>query len=285
MKTHRLLLLVMALSVGCSQLPSPNRSLADRVKNRGPLVLSDENPYLASNLFLAREMDRSKEVSGFIRKHGAPAAIAVEGDYFEAVKVRLFYPESRTSYTVEDVGDAHVITGPTPLSSEESRELAQVTRDIQGVPVLTTSVEPAGTTTARLPEGPEENSAPPEGVARRLEKAKHQLAGTGEEPADALSRPATDGPEAEISPKGDLVHYVTYPGETLSMIARWYTGDRANAGRIARINGLQNPDHVSIGDTVVVPKYLLSTTKRLTPRAIEALSATARSERRALDER
>ena len=279
MKTRGLLLLALALSVGCSQLPSPNRSLADRVKNRGPLALSDENPYLASNLFLAREMDRSTEISGFIRKHGAPAAIAVDGEYFEPVKLRLLYPESRTSYTVEDVGDAHIITGPTPLSAEESRELAQSPRDMQGAPVLTSKGESAPPPAATLPEEETESAAPPEGVARRLEKAKHRLSDATERQTEVAPSLPTDGPEAEISPKGDLVHYVTYPGETLSMIARWYTGDRANAGRIARINGLQNPDHLSIGDTVVVPKYLLSTTKRLTPRAIEALTATARSER------
>jgi nucleoid-associated protein YgaU len=74
------------------------------------------------------------------------------------------------------------------------------------------------------------------------------------------SNPAAQG--AEITPQGDLVHYVIYPGETLSIIARWYTHDRANSGRIARINDLKNPDHLEIGDSIIVPSYLLKTQSR-----------------------
>ena len=121
---------------------------------------------------------------------------------------------------------------------------------------------------------------PPAQVAERLERAKSRIAASNPTNAEEYAeyRPS-DGPEAELSPRGDLVHYVTFPGETLSMIARWYTGDRTNAGRIARMNGLPNPDQLRIGDSVVVPKYLLATTKRLTATAVEELAVTAERER------
>ncbi|RIL09841.1 MAG: hypothetical protein DCC75_05645, partial [Proteobacteria bacterium] len=83
------------------------------------------------------------------------------------------------------------------------------------------------------------------------------------------------GQAAELSPKGDLVHYVTYPGETLSNIARWYTFERDNAARIARINDLKNPDQLSPGDTIVIPAYMLKNKVRLSEQALKELQTIA----------
>ncbi len=60
----------------------------------------------------------------------------------------------------------------------------------------------------------------------------------------------------------DIIHQVSYPKETLRMISRWYTDTPRNAGRIARINGIENPDSLKIGQEVRVPGYLL---KRIDP--------------------
>jgi hypothetical protein len=82
---------------------------------------------------------------------------------------------------------------------------------------------------------------------------------------------AVTGPApAELSPKGDLVHYVTYPGETLYMIARWYTYDRENGPRLARINRLNNADRLALGDEIVVPAYMLKNKNRLSEEALKA---------------
>jgi hypothetical protein len=85
----------------------------------------------------------------------------------------------------------------------------------------------------------------------------------------AYSLPAR---EAEISPKGDLVHYVTFPEETLSLVARWYTFDRNNAEKIGRMNQLPTSAPLSIGDTIIVPAYLLKNRSRLSEEAIKALA-------------
>jgi hypothetical protein len=77
--------------------------------------------------------------------------------------------------------------------------------------------------------------------------------------------------KAELTPKGDLVHYVTLQGETLSNIARWYTFDRENAKRLARINELKNPDQLSLGDIVIIPSYLVKNQRRLTESGLAAI--------------
>jgi len=89
-------------------------------------------------------------------------------------------------------------------------------------------------------------------------------------------RESAKGKPAETTPKGDIVHYVTYPGETLSMISRWYTDERENAGRIARINKLARPDKLELGDTVVIPSYLVKNKNRLTESAVKSLVIEAK---------
>ena len=92
--------------------------------------------------------------------------------------------------------------------------------------------------------------------------------------------PGRGSQPAELTPRGDVVHHVTYPGETLSMIARWYTHDRANAGRLARINHLNNPDRLQIGDKIIVPSYLLKNKNRRTPADVRTLQTLAKEELR-----
>ena len=71
------------------------------------------------------------------------------------------------------------------------------------------------------------------------------------------------------------MHYVTFSGETLSILARWYTGDRSNAGKIARINRIADPDKLSTGDTIIIPAYLLRNKNRLTESGVKELGAKA----------
>ena len=75
---------------------------------------------------------------------------------------------------------------------------------------------------------------------------------------------------AELNPKGDIVHYVTYPEETMEKIALWYTGDKNNRGRISRLNKMGG-DTLHIGDVVIIPSYLAKTKLRMTEKGLQAL--------------
>ncbi len=67
-------------------------------------------------------------------------------------------------------------------------------------------------------------------------------------------------PNLQKSASGDLIHTVSFPGETLRIITAWYTGDVNSAGRLARINGIENPNRLVIGQTIRIPRYMLANT-------------------------
>lgn len=57
------------------------------------------------------------------------------------------------------------------------------------------------------------------------------------------------------------IHTVRYSGETLSIIAQWYTGQMSNWEEIARANPGMNPNQIELDDKVVIPRALLKTDK------------------------
>jgi hypothetical protein len=54
-----------------------------------------------------------------------------------------------------------------------------------------------------------------------------------------------------------FIHKVTTKGETISMIAEWYTGDFRNWKEISRYNNKGERSVVYIGEKVIIPRNLL----------------------------
>ena len=77
-----------------------------------------------------------------------------------------------------------------------------------------------------------------------------------------LYPPAAKDKKIDNSFPNDIIHQVSYPHETLRTIAAWYTETARNAGRIGRINGIENPDNLKQGQEIRIPGYLL---KRIDP--------------------
>jgi hypothetical protein len=74
-------------------------------------------------------------------------------------------------------------------------------------------------------------------------------------------------------------HKVRYPGESLSVIAEWYTGDVQNWPYLAKANSKINPDHITIGTTVLIPKNLLHTNKPMPKEFVEAVAKRHKAEK------
>ena len=64
-------------------------------------------------------------------------------------------------------------------------------------------------------------------------------------------------------PPADLVHMVRWKGESLSIIAKWYTGEAENWRLLAEHNPLNDPDRIGIGDRIAIPEPLLRTREPL----------------------
>ncbi len=99
---------------------------------------------------------------------------------------------------------------------------------------------------------------PHQGLA--LEPSKVSL-GDGRTTADAPS--ADVKPEAKKAwprqPARHLVHRVRWSGESLSIIAKWYTGGFNNWKTLADFNPRLKPDRIWVGQEILVPEGLLKT--------------------------
>jgi hypothetical protein len=58
-----------------------------------------------------------------------------------------------------------------------------------------------------------------------------------------------------------LVHRVRWSGESLSLIAKWYTGKLNNWKILAHFNPKLKPDRIFVGQEILVPEGLLKTRK------------------------
>jgi hypothetical protein len=47
------------------------------------------------------------------------------------------------------------------------------------------------------------------------------------------------------------------------MLARWYTFDKTNTARLARMNKLSQSQALTIGDSIIIPSYLVKNKVRL----------------------
>ena len=52
-------------------------------------------------------------------------------------------------------------------------------------------------------------------------------------------------------------HIVRWPGESLSLIASWYTGSSKNWRQLAKNNPRLNPDQIKNGNVVMIPTFLM----------------------------
>ncbi len=308
------------LVIACSSSLPFNEGMVQRLNNRGPVALSANNPYLAANLLLSKESERSPELAGFLKHRGIPTALEVKKSFFSPTTLLLFYPEQREYFELESDKINWIIRGPYPINVEKLSEVVSLTRNIQGQPnlqlpqederlpaVLSNSSKPAITDSSITDSVESQEDEDPfiaglKNYESRQESAASQalsggfrspsrpalesqsfpnLSGSSPSSSRAIMSPeqqldrAIDlSPQipAELTPRGDLVHYVTSDLETVELIARWYTKDRTNAERIARINKLSAKSKLQPGDSLIIPSYLIRNTRLLGDDAIKLLN-------------
>lgn len=301
----------LSFVLGCAATSRFDSLLLERLKNRGPVPLSADNPYLASNLLVSQEMAQSDELRGFIEHRGAPEAVEITQGFFSDLSMTFYYPKNKEYYFLDDIGGTWAIHGPETMSG---RQIDRVNKKLvvgqdSGtsrstgaalIPVATPSpsvsernnprpifeAEPTIAPTpkqaaaippprivsskqisspqAKLPkEAPSEVTPADEQEDENIDLQLSKY--TKDKPKDDKTKqdPGSSANQAELTPKGDLVHYVTVDGQSLQKISEWYTGSSSNAATIQRINKLGKSDQLNAGDEVVIPKYLLKTKQRM----------------------
>ena len=243
---------------GCAELSSSSFNSTNVVELRNALIgkgtikIDASNPYLAAGQLLNSEKNVSQSLTGFISIRGEPSAVEVEKDKSSKLTLKLYYTDLFERYELTATDADWVIAGPFPDQSipRALNETPTATSSkLQETPTPTTAIKYWGSTPTFTPVStPTVFSEPIVTVI----------------PAAESTNTPTSQNLAEVSPRGDVVHYVTLQGETISIIARWYTGERNNASKIARLNRMKNADTLQIGDSIVIPSYMVKNKYRLT---------------------
>lgn len=277
------LVVLSSVTCGCAQFVSSKDPLLESLSGKGPVQITPENPFVAPVQYLTREMQKSKDLSGFIELKGYPKFIEISSSTFGAVSMKFLYG-SGERYELElssasESSASWIINGPfqgfpSPIITtvQEKFSAKPLTEPIkEKIPVLKTTATATRAPTTNPTIAPTSTPTPAMPVVTFTPAVEPALSPSNE--FTSPSKISTPSEEAEITPRGDLVHYVTMQGETLSILARWYTKDRENAGKLSRLNRLKNPNVLTIGDTIVIPSYMVKNKQRLSEQSLQELVA------------
>lgn len=97
---------------------------------------------------------------------------------------------------------------------------------------------------------------------------------------ERLSPPAVTGPPAPAEPTTPktveekyYIHTIKWSGETISIIAGWYTGDIQNWRTLAEANPEIDPNKVSIGMRLRIPERIMTTKAPMTKEHVDSFYA------------
>jgi len=104
-------------------------------------------------------------------------------------------------------------------------------------------------------------------------------------PRPVLAPPPPRGPsppapvEAEPKPKeAHFAHTVRWSGETVSIIAGWYTGDIENWKALAQANPNINPNRIFEGNRILIPESLLKTREPMPKEFVDGFYSKSKKE-------
>lgn len=255
--------------------------------NRGILALSTSNAYLGSNLFLAREVEKSSYLFKFFEGRGAPMAIEINEDTVSAPKLIMYYPRKREVYIADMTGDYRarqwVIRGPYQISREDFKTINRMQLALAGEPLFSIYGKPyrfrfnrqmvenraSSEVEPEIPLIPtptpkpkriykkkattdKEKTLKPKVPILNLQNPKDFKPLNTDQQAIAMSQGY-----AERTSSGDLIHTVKSDAETLTALSAWYTGSSANKEIIAELNKIEAEAALKQGDRIRFPLKML----------------------------
>lgn len=90
---------------------------------------------------------------------------------------------------------------------------------------------------------------------------------------DTASVPLKEEKIEEVQPPDDYVHTVRWHGETLSCIAKWYTGQFRNWKVLAKANPTLDPNRIHKGNQIIIPEAMLKTRSPLPKNFVAELTS------------
>jgi len=108
----------------------------------------------------------------------------------------------------------------------------------------------------------------------------------GQSPAQRGSAPGPPSGSGVVQPHPDLrsgpmlVHKVRYPGESVSIIAGWYTGEIDNWKILKEVNPGINPNVIHEGMKINIPESMLKTREPMTKEYVDSFYPKTKSKAR-----
>lgn len=285
-----------ALNVPSFTIPTLGDPLVSRLVDRGPVAVLPDNPYLAGTMLYNQEVAGSDRLKGFVDTQGTPAALAVERPFFGPLTLTLYYPDRSEYFTAEADGESWIIRGPGAIAPDVMQgQFSSPLKKNRRQPVMPKMpTAEASTRESPAPQGDSVRASlntsklsklENDPIIAALERSRVKSSLPFQSPAPQIKaapdlaqiRNAAKDSQAELTPKGDLVHYVGDAKESWSTLARWYTDNPKNAGALARINGKKISTRLEAGDELVIPSYLLVTSNRMSEEAAAQLEAAAKT--------
>lgn len=232
---------------------SDNLAAMQALKQRGLLLVSETDDFLAQNVLVADMAGNSKEVAKLIAARGYPKAVEVLDATPDGTRINFYFVEPIEVFEVLCTGSSAAIFGPLQLSQNDKASVAEKLS-------LYNSEQVAQPTS-------EEQVSTDDNTKSDFSFVKSLIAeARADNPQAILEQPLDD--------RGNLIHQVRYSSETLRALALWYTMERANTARIARINKLSESARLNPGDRITIPKYMLKNRLAISEQALSSLLAS-----------
>ena len=131
-----LCLMGLSIMIGCTTKDTVTNALIQSMRERGPLVLSSDNPYLAPNEFVYQVQSESESVRGFLDSQGIPDAIVVTGSPLAADVIQFLYVAPDEAFTLENIDTRWVIVGPQEFPRPFKSSVKKSVRRRGGPPAI-----------------------------------------------------------------------------------------------------------------------------------------------------
>jgi len=92
-------------------------------------------------------------------------------------------------------------------------------------------------------------------VTEQFEKTERWVASLNKDGTDATTPPQAAHGESPVS--SFYVHRVTWTGESLSIVAKWYTGNLENWRTLAKANPEIKPEFLQVGMKIRIPEAMI----------------------------
>ena len=274
---HLFIVLMLSIQSACTSPPTPFAGLPEK----GILALSTRNPYLGTNLFIAREAEHSNVLYHFLENRGAPQAIELTKDDSSSPQLFMFYPGEKEVFSaiqsraLEDpLYGEWIVRGPFAMNRTDYKTLKSVFSRFPGEPVFMVKGKKhrfRSNPRQQLPQYLHAKIRPTPTPVPTKQKRRARVTTPTPHATPTSAVPQNFDQQALAVSKGhafqdkngDILHKVSKFDQTLQDIALWYTGDKSTAKKIAATNNIKPDEPLTLGQEIRVPATLVKKVKIL----------------------